>query len=179
MRCGKVGSSDQPTFVFGIPTVRRRVDYLSEVVDALVAAIPPDERDRARIVIFNAEVPPAQHPAVAEIRRRYRPLIEEDFLRVLSDPDAVRLRPAHEPGQAARYEAWRAKLIRDCAFLMEACATLGTYYIHVEDDTICAPGFWPEFTGWFERHFAHRDDWFMLALFHPYDVPILHRTPTY
>ena len=97
-----MGASGRPTFVFGIPTVRRRVDYLSDVVDALGTAIPPDERHRARIVIFNAEVPPAQHPTVAEIRRRYRPLIEEGFPRVLTDPDAVRLRPAHEPDQAAR-----------------------------------------------------------------------------
>jgi alpha-1,3-mannosylglycoprotein beta-1,4-N-acetylglucosaminyltransferase A/B len=161
-------------FVFGIPTVRRRRDYLKETVESLVSELPKDT-SLAQIVIFNAEPNPHFHVAVQEVEREYPELVGSHFLNILTAPTLDREPPGldgriDETDPDVRYERWREKLVLDCALLFGLCKGRGEYYVHLEDDVIAAEGFWPKLISWFDAYFAERDDWSALCLYTHLDL---------
>lgn len=159
----------KPKFVIGIPTVRRDTDYLLNTVDSLVGQIPADHRDQIELVVFNAELPPENHQQITRLTEKHHALIEAGFLTLIDNPEGHRQLPTDSShGDPARY--WTMKLVLDAVFLIKACRDRGDYYLHLEDDVIAATSFWPRFQGWFDEHFAERDDWFALALYSPYPM---------
>jgi hypothetical protein len=168
--------------IIGIPTVRRQRDYLLETVDSLVANIPRRARARVEIVVFNADVPPEMHARVGELATRHAELVDAGFLRILTNPHG---HPELSRGPAvlathssdAEKQAWQTKLTLDATYLMRYAAARGAYYLHVEDDFVAAEGFYDRLEEWFDRNFAARDDWGMLAIYAPYDFQDCQRYP--
>jgi glycosyl transferase family 54 (putative N-acetylglucosaminyltransferase) len=160
--------------VIGIPTVRRRRDYLLETVDALITNIPRQARPRVELIVFNADVPPEKHVRVGDLANRYAALLKSGFLSILTNPHGhpeLSSRPSvlAQPPADWQKQAWNAKLTLDAAYLMRHGAERGDYYLHVEDDFLAADGFYGRLVGWFDQNFAGRRDWGMLTLYAPYD----------
>ena len=175
-------TSRQIKFVIGIPTVRRSYDYLPVTLDSIISQIPVVDRAQVEIVLFNADLPPEHHAQVAALSQTYRPLIDIGFLTILTNPCGhpqliERFSHADACGDNVSYGQWAAKLVLDCVYLLNFCATRGTYYLHLEDDVIAAEGFWSTFTGWFETHFVQRHDWLTLSLYSPYRMTDRQRYP--
>ncbi len=168
--------------VIGIPTVRRRRDYLLETVDALITNIPRQARPRVELIVFNADVPPEKHVRVGELAKRHADLIQAGFLSILTNPDG-HPELSHSPSVFARQptdlrnRVWEAKLTLDAAYLMRHGAARGDYYLHIEDDYLAADGFYERLVEWFDQNFAGRGDWGMLTLYAPYDFQDCQRYP--
>jgi hypothetical protein len=164
-------ASASARFAIGIPTVRRKRDYLLETFDTLLGQIPPDERARVAIVVFNAEPEPALHAQCRELADLHAALIESGLLTILTNPNGHPNlsgdRPAGnvaEDGSAAR-KHWESKLLLDAVYLFNFCMDRGEYYIHLEDDGVVADGFWPRLHAWLDTDLARSNEWGIVSLF--------------
>jgi len=168
--------------VIGIPTVRRRRDYLLETVDSIVTNVPQHARHRVELVVFNANVPPERHVRVGTLATRHAALLKSGFLSILTNPDGhpeLKSGPPLLAKQLATQEKqdWETKLTLDAAYLMRYGAERGDYYLHVEDDFLAADGFYPRLVEWFDGNFASRKDWGMLTIYAPYDFQNCQKYP--
>lgn len=161
--------------VIGIPTVRRRRDYLRETLESLVRAVPERDRGRVEIVVFNVDAPPEKHVLAEALRARFARHVERGFLSFVTPP-----RPHPELDELARQYAphdpphdrlWEVKLFLDALACMEHCRGRGELYLPLEDDSIAVEGFYDRLAGWFDRNFAERDDWRILCVFPLEAVP--------
>jgi hypothetical protein len=163
-------ASTSPQFVIGIPTVRRDRDYLLETFDRLLEQIPPDERARVAIVVFNADPEPALHSQCRELADRHAALIESGFLTILRNPKGYPELPDDRPAsdgadRTAAYDRWKTKLLLDAVYLFNFCTDRGEYYIHLEDDVVVANGFLERLRAWLDTDLARSDEWSIVSLF--------------
>ena len=89
--------------------------------------------------------------------------------------EIIGLQAPHEAqralGPQSDYDRWMTKHNLDVALLMEACATRGTYYLHLEDDVLASPDWRPRLAAWMSRYFPAHGDWAMLCLYHSHHWP--------
>ena len=163
--------STNARFVIGIPTVRRKHDYLLETFDTLLGQITPEERARVAIVVFNAESDPALHRQCRQLADRHAALIESGFLTIVTNPHGhpklsgdLPAGNVAEDGTAAR-KHWESKLLLDAVYLFNFCMDRGEYYIHLEDDGVVADGFWTRLHAWLDTDLARSDEWVIVSLF--------------
>ena len=164
-------ASTSAKFVIGIPTVRRKRDYLLETFDTLLEQIPPNERARVAIVVFNAEPEPAVHAQCRELADRHVALIESGLLTILTNPNGYpelagdRTASNAAADRTAAYDHWKTKLLLDAVYLFNFCMDRGEYYVHLEDDVLVAEGFWTRLHAWLETDLARSDEWGIVSLF--------------
>jgi hypothetical protein len=177
----EVAGAPAPTFVIGIPTVRRATDYLLSTLNSLWRQTSAQEKEHYRIVVFNAEMPANRHAEALAIPRIFSTAVQSGMVEVISravpHPELAELDSQRTTlgDSMARYR-WRAKQVLDAAYLMEQCAGRARYYLHLEDDVIAAPNCIHRLMTWMSRRpllgasFTRRNDWLMLAVAPPFRV---------
>ena len=125
--------------VVGIPTVAREQAYVHKTVKLLLCRGGTALGDRARIVLMNAHTPPEAHSDVEVIRARHREAVARGALQIVTAP-ACSMGATDPRRDEAPVAAWQVKQVLDAAALMEYCAPLGLYYLHLEDDIVPGPG---------------------------------------
>ena len=170
-----------PTLVIGIPSVRRSTDYLLSTLQSLWQQTCPSEKTKFRVVVFNAEVPASRHTEALAIPERFAESVNSGAIDVISraesHPELAALDGARTTlGDSVPRYRWRAKQVLDAAYLMEYCAGLAPYYLHLEDDVLAARGCIDRLLTWMARRpmfgppFMRRTDWLMLAVAPPFRV---------
>jgi hypothetical protein len=170
-----------PRRVIGIPSVRRADDYLLSTLRSLWNQTSEREKQCYRIVVFNAEVPAFQHPAAMSIPSIFGEAVQRGAIELISradpHPELAKLeRDRTTLGDPIPRYRWRAKQVLDAAYLMEYCAGLAPYYLHLEDDVLAAPGCVNRLLTWMAQRprfgppFTRRTDWLMLAVAPPFRV---------
>lgn len=132
--------------VIGVPTVRRKRDYVEKTVGLLLSRMGDTRPHQVVIVLLNAEQPAEAHRAVSSIKTRHRAAMAQGLLMVIDAPaitggEHIPRQGRPGPDGSPSPDQWRAKQVRDAAELMKRCAPLGTHYLHLEDDIHPAPGY--------------------------------------
>lgn len=149
-------------FVVGIPSVRRRRDYVERTIAALLANAGP-AIDSCTFVLLNAEQPPSAHRAIDRIRARHARDLAAGRLRIVDAPRHA-IEVAEVEWELPLQTRWRAKQVLDCVALMEAARPLGEFYLHLEDDIApCAN--WVDGIEAFVHEQESRTDWASLAFY--------------
>ena len=107
-----------------------------------------EERHEIAIVIFLADFDEApKSTALTEISNRFERYVNQGFIRVIFAPKEFYpplLSMKQKYGDSTERVFWRSKQNIDFAFLMCYCHGLSQYYLHLEDDVIAAPSFYPK-----------------------------------
>lgn len=124
------------------------------------------DRERSRIVIFDAEVEFCANPIITELTRTWPALIASGFITVLR-----REKPFELNTQGLNLkEGWQRKQTFDCAELFQRCSRMGEYYLHVEDDVIACRGFLDSIDRRLERHLSRESDWRVLSFYNSHEM---------
>jgi len=182
-RSGRVGAMGDslPELVIGIPSVARPTNYLLATLTSLWERTSAAEKARFRVVVFNADVPAAQNEEAQAIAEAFPKAVESGTIEVVSraEPHPELERPeglSSELGCDPARLQWRAKQVLDAAWLMNYCAPLAPWYLHLEDDVEAAEGCVARMLEWIEqrrllgRPFAQRTDWLMISFATPFGV---------
>eukprot|EP01012_Entosiphon_sulcatum_P026399 TRINITY_DN31847_c0_g1_i1.p1 TRINITY_DN31847_c0_g1~~TRINITY_DN31847_c0_g1_i1.p1 ORF type:complete len:492 (-),score=57.01 TRINITY_DN31847_c0_g1_i1:42-1484(-) len=156
-------------------SVQRQKNYLLETVRSLFHAMSPQEKQENKLVIFNAMVPPSHHEDVPHVQQEFAHEIATGSLEIITNPSGYReLLPGAPPLLDRWFDPpervrWRAKHALDTAYVMAYCMNQTyDYYLHLEDDISALPHFPSLLREWTDTHFAHRNDWTMLAFYNPW-----------
>ena len=123
-------------------------NYLVTTVKALINNTSEEDRRQINIVIFLADLDETtKSTALTEISNRFEKYINEGFIRVIIAPKEYypplsNLRKKF--GDKPQRIFWRSKQNIDFAFLMCYCHGRSQYYLHLEDDVLPAPSFYPK-----------------------------------
>lgn len=171
---GRTISMDEaplPTYVIGIPSVRREHDYISDTFDELVKQVPRAYKGRVKFVILNGNTPAKNHTQVQSISLKYSDLIESKELEIIESEDYAKLKhPLRNLyGDDEKRLFWRSKQSLDFARLMKHCSTLGKYYIHLEDDIEPANNFIGLIDVWI-KEYESRSDWIILSTYSNFHI---------
>lgn len=128
--------SDRPRqgdfdLVIGIPSVSRTPDYVMQTVRLLLSRMGPCAPLRIGIVVLDVDRP-TRPERMARLLAAHEAEAETGQLRCVSLTEVTT-----DPG-VDRYDAvehrWRVRQVLDAASLMDVCAPLAPYYLHLEDD---------------------------------------------
>ena len=106
------------------------------------------DRSEIFVVVFLADFDEAaKSAALIELSNRFRKYIDKGFIRVIFAPNDfypalsnIKKKFRDNPQRIF----WRSKQNIDFAFLMCYCHGLSKYYLHLEDDVLPAPSFYPK-----------------------------------
>ena len=124
-------------------------NYLAKTIKLLLDVLSEKESTEVFMVIFLADFDEtAKSTTLTELSTGFKEYIDQDLLHVIFAP-----RDYYPPlsnmkekfGDSAQRTFWRSKLVVDFTFLMCYCKDLSKYYLHLEDDLIPAPSFYPIF----------------------------------
>lgn len=151
-------------YVIGIPSVERRRGYLAETVDSVVNAMDADELERARIIVFNGDVPAGGNREISATLKQQAALAASGTLMVVNRAREV------EVGPCTRQERWKRQQVLDCVALLECCQELGQYYLHLEDDVVAARGFRGAIEARVKQHQSARRNWTILSFYNSFPI---------
>ncbi|XP_068718491.1 alpha-1,6-mannosyl-glycoprotein 4-beta-N-acetylglucosaminyltransferase-like isoform X2 [Montipora capricornis] len=134
----------------GISSITRpsKKNYLPEGIKRLLDNLRKEDMSDLYVVIFLADLDDSIKSIVLrEISDQFKTHIDQGLLYVIYAPQEFYpplsdLRTKF--GDTQQRVAWRSKLVIDFAFIMCYCRGLSQYYLHLEDDLIPAPSFFPK-----------------------------------
>ena len=134
----------------GIASVARPsgTSYLLQTVERLIDSMSDMDKKDTYIVIFLADLyETPKSTAKAGISRTFGKYIEQGLLIVIEAypeyyPPLTNIK--EKLGDSDGRRTWRSKQNVDISFVMCYCKDLSQYYIHLEDDVISAPSFFPK-----------------------------------
>lgn len=123
-------------------------NYLIRTIQGLINHTSDVDRSEIFVVIFLADFDEAGNSAaLIELSNRFRKYIDQGFIRVIFAPNGfypalsnIKTKFRDNPQRIF----WRSKQNIDFAFLMCYCHGLSQYYLHLEDDVLPAPSFYPK-----------------------------------
>ena len=124
-----------------------------------------DKKDIS-IVVFLADIDESpKSTAKAELTQNVRKYIDEGLLTVIEAypefyPPLNNIKEKYGDSDSRR--TWRSKENVDATFVMCYCKDLSQYYIHLEDDVISSPSFFPKLQGFIKAQSVK--PWLMLDL---------------
>ena len=134
----------------GISSVKRPFGqvYLSRTLQLLIENLSEEKTKELYMVIFLADLNYAHNSAVSRnISSGFKTYIDNGLLHAIFAPKEYypRLTNLREKfGDSKERIFWRSKLVIDFSFLMCYCKDLSQHYLHLEDDVIPAPSFYPK-----------------------------------
>lgn len=130
----------------GICTVATRPEsYLATTLASLLAQIDAADQAELQIVLFDCDVTPAESAIMQQVRMRFQRAIAEDLLEIVRPSAADYPAFANLPGAYGDSPArvsWRTKQCWDYSLILQYCAGRSHYYLHLEDDVLCAENFY-------------------------------------
>lgn len=148
----KLGSYPQEKrfLSIGISSITRPTgqSYLDASVKRLIDSLSKEDMKEIFLVIFLADLNDSLKSAkVKELSELFKGYIDQGLLQVITAP-----REYYPPlsnlkkkfGDSQERVIWRSKLVVDFSFVMCYCKDLSLYYLHLEDDLIPAPSFYPK-----------------------------------
>jgi len=123
-------------------------NYLIKTIQGLIDHTSDEDRHEIFVVIFLADFEEAAKSAtLMELSNRFKEYIYQGFIRVILAPNEFY--PAlsnmkKKFGDNPQRIFWRSKQNVDFAFLMCYCHGLSQYYLHLEDDVLPVPSFYPK-----------------------------------
>jgi hypothetical protein len=132
----------------GLCTVSTRPrNYLLETLTSVFAGISARERAEVGVFVQDCDVEP-QHPGyIEDVKRAFAREVRSGLLtieRVAASRYPAFDRLAAGAGDGPQAARWRAKFTYDFSLIMERCRGRARYYLHLEDDVVCARGFYGE-----------------------------------
>ena len=123
-------------------------NYLVRTIEGLINHTSDEERREIFVVIFLADFDEAaKSTSLMELSSRFRKYIYQSFIRVIFAPNEfypelsnIKTKFHDNPQRIF----WRSKQNVDFAFLMCYCHGLSQYYLHLEDDVLPSPSFYPK-----------------------------------
>ncbi|XP_078361664.1 alpha-1,6-mannosyl-glycoprotein 4-beta-N-acetylglucosaminyltransferase-like isoform X2 [Oculina patagonica] len=123
-------------------------NYLVRTIQSLINHTSEEDRREIFIVIFLADFDDApKSTALTEISSRFEKYINQGFIRVIFAPKEFYPPLSNVKkkfGDSPQRIFWRSKQNIDFTFLMCYCHGLSQYYLHLEDDVLPAPSFYPK-----------------------------------
>jgi hypothetical protein len=139
----------------GICTIStRRENYLPQTLSSLLSHTDREEQQQLQIVLFDCDMTAEESSYISATKAQFRAYIEEGLIEI------VRTSPADYPdltdlplsfGDSADRVYWRTKQCLDYSLIFQYCAGKADYYLHLEDDVICAPNFYQKMCHDIER----------------------------
>ena len=134
----------------GIASVERPSgdNYLLRTTQSLIDNLSEADKKNTYIAIFLADMhEPPRSRAKAEILKSFGKYIDQGLVTVIEAypgyyPPLTNLKKKY--GDSDRRITWRSKENIDATFVMCYCKDLTQYYIHLEDDVISSPSFFPK-----------------------------------
>jgi len=141
----------------GIASVERPsgANYLLQTIQSLIDNLGDMDKEDTYIVIFLADLhEPPKSTAKEELSKSFGKYIDEGLLTVIEAypeyyPSLKNIKKKFGDSDSRR--TWRSKENVDTTFIMCYCKDLSQYYIHLEDDMISSPSFFPKL-----KDFIHR-----------------------
>lgn len=134
--------------VLGVPSAPRTVkSYVGDTLRALFDGVTTVEMQRTLIIVaIVAEVGQDVTSLMRDLRRSFECELREGVLNMIYiDPSAYQLEDLGSKlfkfNDTDTRTRWRSKQNLDYAALMEYAASLGRFYLHVEDDAYAARGY--------------------------------------
>ena len=134
----------------GIASVERPSgdNYLLRTTQSLIDNLSEADKKNTYIAIFLADLhEPPKSRAKAEILKSFGKYIDQGLVKVIEAypeyyPPLTNLKKKY--GDSNTRTTWRSKENVDATFVMCYCKDLSQYYIHLEDDVISSPSFFPK-----------------------------------
>ena len=134
----------------GIASVARPsgANYLPQTIQSLIDNLSDMDKKNTYIVVFLADLQdPPKSTAKAELSKSFGKFIEQGLLTVIETypeyyPPLTNIKKKYGDSDSRR--TWRSKENVDATFVMCYCKDLSQYYIHLEDDVISSPSFFPK-----------------------------------
>ena len=134
----------------GIASITRpsNTNYLLNTTKSLMDNLSEMDEEETYIVIFLADLhEPSRSTRAAELSRTFSKYIDKGLLTVIVAypeyyPPLDNIKPRF--GDSSERRFWRAKQNVDTAFVMCYCKDTSQFYIHLEDDAIPSPSFFPK-----------------------------------
>lgn len=134
----------------GISSITRplKANYLSRTVKLLIENLSEKDRKEVYLVIFLADFDEALKTGrLKEFLTLFKTFIDDNLLHVIAAPREYypalsNMKRKFDDSQDRIM--WRSKLVIDFSFLMCYCKDFSPYYLHLEDDLIPAPSFYPK-----------------------------------
>ena len=134
----------------GIASVARPsgANYLPQTNQSLIDNSSDMDKKDIYIVIFLADLQdPPKSTAKEELSKSFGKYIDEGLLTVIETypeyyPPLTNIKQKYGDSDSRR--KWRSKENVDATFVMCYCRELSQYYIHLEDDVISSPSFFPK-----------------------------------
>ena len=134
----------------GISSITRpsRQNYLLKTIKRLISNLSVEDGKDVYMVIFMADFDETlKYAALTELSNGFKKHVDQGLLHLIFAP-----RGFYPPlsnmktkfGDSQQRIAWRSKLVIDFAFLMCYCKDLSRYYLHLEDDLVPTPSFYPK-----------------------------------
>lgn len=173
------GDHEAPRLLIGVSTVGRRQDYLTATLASLIDGLA-GMRSSVHILVFNANVPPAAHSDISNVKSRFRRELESGLLEIverlngdspylqLQDPEKLSARW----GDARPRVLWRSKQVLDVAHLMGIAAKRARrypYFLMMEDDIIASANYVAKIRRWCDAWLLQRTDWTMASFYNPWE----------
>ena len=134
----------------GIASVARPsgASYLLQTVQSLIDNMSDIDKNNTYIVIFLADLQDLPKAKVkAELSRTFGQYIDQGLVTVIEAyqgyyPSLTNIKKKYGDSDSRR--TWRSKENVDATFVMCYCKDMSRYYIHLEDDMISSPSFFPK-----------------------------------
>ena len=134
----------------GISSITRplKANYLPRTVKLLIENLSEKDRKEVYLVIFLADFDEAlKNGTLKEFLTLFKTFIDDSLLHVIAAPREYypalsNMKRKFDDSQDRIM--WRSKLVIDFSFLMCYCKDFSPYYLHLEDDLIPAPSFYPK-----------------------------------
>ena len=152
----------------GIASVARPsgANYLLQTIQSLIDNTNDVDKKDISIVVFLADINESpKSTAKAELTQTFRKYIDEGLLTVIEAypefyPPLNNIKEKYGDSDSRR--TWRSKENVDATFVMCYCKDLSQYYIHLEDDVISSPSFFPKLQGFIKTQSVK--PWLLLDL---------------
>ena len=145
----------------GICTIStRHENYLPQTLSSLLSHTNQQEQQELQIVVFDCDMTAEESSYISATKAQFRSQIEEGLIEI------VRTSPADYPdlsdlplsfGDSPDRVYWRTKQCLDYSLIFQHCAGKAEYYLHLEDDVLCAPNYYQKICHEIERFPA--SDW--------------------
>lgn len=129
----------------GICTVSTRPEnYLLGTIESLLTNSTDAERRQFHIVVQSGDPEPGDSEQIAEVKRAFSSEIASGLLTLAKTQPSDY--PEFQPVQTGVADdrdrvVWRTKQCVDFALQFDRCAHYADLYLHLEDDILCAPGY--------------------------------------
>ncbi|MEM7530777.1 MAG: hypothetical protein AAF639_01260 [Chloroflexota bacterium] len=130
----------------GLCTVSTRTEnYLLDTLSSLLDNLSIEAQQEVQIVLFDCDATAEESASILETRTQFGTEIERGLIEIIrtnpSDyPDLTNLPSTLSDSPERIY--WRTKQCLDYSLIFQYCAGKGAYYLHLEDDVICAENFY-------------------------------------